>query len=210
MCVLISLVALAEETAAAAQKKIEETAATEFSVLKLHLAQMSNQIVPDGAILNMSPAGLLVSLSMLFNATEEDFLDHPLFRDMTDIDPLVYPDHIRHALVTSLYEQGVQFSPQIMQWLQPLSITGCRSYNVATLWGSNPEYVRAQDRCISLVFVSIKTAGFRCKRVPPMQAGCSFHATSRTPGHGGHSTGGFRRGQAEWNNHSERLVGRAV
>ena len=50
MCVLISLVALAEEAAAAKQKKIEETAAAEFAVLKLHLAQMSNQIVPDTVI----------------------------------------------------------------------------------------------------------------------------------------------------------------
>ena len=79
-CVLISLVALAEETAAAEQKKIEETAAAEFAVLKLHLAQMPNQIVPDTAILSMSPAGLLlhVSLSMMFQATDMDFVLWPV------------------------------------------------------------------------------------------------------------------------------------
>ena len=59
---------------------------------------------------------------------------------MTDIDPVVYPDHVRHALVTSLHEKGVQFSSEIMMWLQPLSITVCRAYNVATLWGGRPDY----------------------------------------------------------------------
>ena len=41
MCVLISLVAIAEEAAAALQNKIEETAAAEFAILKLHLAQIN-------------------------------------------------------------------------------------------------------------------------------------------------------------------------
>ena len=140
MCVLISLVALAEEAAAAVQEKIEETAAAEFAILKLHLAQMSHQIVPDAAILGMSSAGLLVALNMLFQATDMDFLDHPQFRDTTEIDPAAYPDYMRHALVTSLHEQGVQFSSAMMIWLQPLSISACQAYDVATLWGNNPEY----------------------------------------------------------------------
>ena len=101
---------------------------------------MSNQIVPDGVILSMSPARLLASLSVMFSVNDEDFSDHPQFREMTTINPVVYPDYIRHALVTSLHEQGVQFSPTMMRWLQPLSITACRAYNVATLWGNNPEY----------------------------------------------------------------------
>ena len=140
MCVLISLVALAEEAAAALQNKIEETAAAEFAILKLHLAQMSHQIVPDAAILSMSPAGLILALNMLFQTTDRDFLDHPQFRDCEEIDPAAYPDYMRHALVTSLHEQGVQFSSAMMIWLQPLSIAACQAYDVATLWGNNPEY----------------------------------------------------------------------
>ena len=130
----------AEETTAEEQKKIEEAAARELAVLKQHLAQMSHQIVPDVAILSMSPAGLLLALSKLFNVTEEDILDHPQFRELEDIDPVAYPDYIRHALVTTLYEQGVQFSLTMMKWLQPLSVTVCRAYDAATLWGNSPEH----------------------------------------------------------------------
>ena len=169
MCVLISLVALAEEAAAAVQEKIEETAAAEFAILKLHLAQMSHQIVPDAAILGMSSAGLLVALNMLFQATDMDFLDHPQFRDTTEIDPAAYPDYMRHALVTSLHEQGVQFSSAMMIWLQPLSLSACQAYDVATLWGNNPEYefkIAASRLCYcsrskQLEFVS--SAFLRCR-----------------------------------------------
>ena len=104
---LISLITLAEEPAAvAAQKKMldEQSIATEVAMLKSHLAQMSNQLVRDGAVLGMSKAGLLASLLVMFDVTEEDLLDHPQFRDMDAIDPVVYPDYTRHALVTALYE----------------------------------------------------------------------------------------------------------
>ena len=140
---LISLIALAEEPAAvAAQKKMldEQAIATEVAMLKSHLAQMSNQLVPDGAVLGMSKAGLLASLLVMFDVTEEDLLDHPQFRDMDAIDPVVYPDYTRHVLVTSLYEQGVQFSLTMMGWLRPLSVTATRVYNADTLWGDNPEH----------------------------------------------------------------------
>ena len=155
---------------------------------------MPNQIVPDGAILSMSPAGLLASLSVMFSVTGEDLLDHPQFREMATINPVVYPDYIRHALVTSLHEQGVQFSPTMMKWLQSLSITACRAYNVATLWGNNPEYVRAQDRCIALALLpSIKAAGFHLERISTVQvrvlARCSCSVTARAPRYRGRSTG---------------------
>ena len=169
MCVLISLVAIAEEAAAALKNKIEETAAAEFAILKLHLAQMSHQIVPDAAILSMSPAGLILALNMLFQTTDMDFLDHPQFRDCEEIDPAAYPDYMRHALVTSLHEQGVQFSSAMMIWLQPLSISACQAYDVATLWGNNPEYefkIAASRLCYcsrskQLEFVS--SAFLRCR-----------------------------------------------
>ncbi len=92
---LISLVALTEETAAA-QRKLDETAAaqrkldeqaaaTEVTVLKSHLAQMSSQLVRDGAVLGMSQAGLLASLLVMFDVTEEGLLDHPQFRDIHNL-----------------------------------------------------------------------------------------------------------------------------
>jgi hypothetical protein len=143
---LISLIALAEEPAAevpaplAAQKKMldEQAIAAEVALLKSHLAQMSNHMVPDSVVLSMSKAGLLASLLVMFDVTEEDLSDHPQFRDMEVIDPVVYPDYARHALVTTLYEQGVQFSLTLMKWLRPLSVTATRVYNADTLWGDNP------------------------------------------------------------------------
>jgi len=204
MCVLISLAALAEEAAAAAaeQKKIEETAAMELTVLKQHLAQMSHQTVPDVVILNMSPAGLLMSLSKLFNVNEEDILDHPQFREMEDIDPVAFPDYIRHALVTTLHEQGVQFSPAMMKWLQPLSITVCRAYDAATLWGNSPEHefkiaasrVYFCSRSKHLDFVLSAFLRCRLEVVAGLPPGHPDRCRPR---------GGSRRGQAERNTHSK-------
>jgi len=98
------------------------------------------QQIPDALIKDLSKADVVAVLRDLFEVEESDFMDHPSFRDADSVDPAVFPDHEKHALVTALVEQGAVFSAEMMTWLRPLSIIPTDVFDLTLLWGLHPEY----------------------------------------------------------------------
>ena len=95
---------------------------------------------------------------MLFSVTEEDISDHPQFREMKDINPVVYPDYIRHALRSHVFARTRSTVLSDDDEVVAATIdNGLPSLRYSYTLGRQPR-VRAQDRCITLIFLpSINT-----------------------------------------------------
>ena len=119
-----------------ADKKLKAALAVEAEVLALR-QECAPMVVSDALLSGLSQAGVLAALQALFNGSAPDFLEHPLFRGAAHVDQ--FPDHSRHALATTLFEQGV-LSAAILAWLRPLSMIGTETFDIAQIWGSQPKH----------------------------------------------------------------------
>ena len=119
-----------------ADKKLRAALAVEAEVLALR-QECAPMVVSDALLSGLSQAGVLAALQALFNGSAPDFLEHPLFRGAAHVDQ--FPDHSRHALATTLFEQGV-LSAAILAWLRPLSMIGTETFDIAQIWGSQPKH----------------------------------------------------------------------
>ena len=119
-----------------ADKKLRAALAVEAEVLALR-QECAPMVVYDALLSGLSQAGVLAALQALFNVSASDFLEHPLCRGAAHVDQ--FPDHSRHALATTLFEQGV-LSAAILAWLRPLSMIGTETFDIAQIWGSQPKH----------------------------------------------------------------------
>ena len=114
----------------------EERVAIAAEVATLQSAALTNTITDD-VVNNLTDPALSAALSEMVGLCRQDLLAHPEIRgggpDENGI--IVYAAYEKRALITALVEQGISFSPEVLNSLVPLSLIIVPSFDVSALWG---------------------------------------------------------------------------
>ena len=99
-------------------------------------------IDPDDVINNLSDAAPQSALEEMVGINRQNLLAHLAVRELGSDRIFIYSVYERNTLITALVEQGIQFPPEVLSSLAPISLLPIFAFDLLDLWRAGSHWLR--------------------------------------------------------------------